>query len=235
MSGKTRPPGGSDGLSYFGFGPQSPPYLKRWNPPRRAAGLRSRRKGRGVIARVATVVRGVRGFNYRRYAPAVLGLGGLVAVVVAAAALDLADEVSPGARAPDEQWAFRIGPASEFRAPGVYHDFVKSHGVFLVSDHGMLVALDAKSPEAPNRTLMYDRDDQQFRCPRTGAVYSRDGLPFSGSTATRAMERCFIRGLGPDDDPETVVMVNTGPERRYRFEDNQWSHPFSGRLFADQL
>lgn len=164
-----------------------------------------------------------------------LGLLALLLLVVLASVLDLVDDVRPGARANNAGMAFHIGPASQYRETGVYHDFVGSQGVYLVSDHGMLVALDAKSPEAPDRTLLFDRSTQQFRCPRTNARYTRDGLPLSGSHATRAMERCYLRGLGPDDDPDTHLIVDPNPDRRYRFEDNRWSNPFSARLFADQL
>ncbi|MEM1212089.1 MAG: hypothetical protein AAGI68_07305 [Planctomycetota bacterium] len=122
---------------------------------------------------------------------------------------------------------FRIGPAITWVEPGVSDAFLREHNVFLVTNNEMLVALSAKSTEA-DINVRWDPVAGLFECPVSGALYSRDGLPWASSPATRALERCRVATLGPSDDPEVELLVD--PSRRFRFEDNQWSRVMSNHL-----
>ena len=124
---------------------------------------------------------------------------------------------------------FRIGPASDWTEPGVYNDFLEEHSVYLVVDHGMVVALHAGSTEA-DAQVQWDRVAGLFRCPVSGALYSRDGLAWADSPASRALERCRIRALGPRGKPDVEILVD--PQMRFLFEQNQWSRVMSNHLHA---
>lgn len=126
--------------------------------------------------------------------------------------------------------AFRIGPASKYRQPGVYDDFVDSHGIYLVSAHDMLVALSARSTEADVR-VRFDDVSGLFRCPSSGALYTSDGLAWADSPASRSLDRCRIRALGLIDDPDVEMLVD--PQRRFSFEKNQWSMVMSNHQFVE--
>ncbi len=123
---------------------------------------------------------------------------------------------------------FRVGPASRWVTPGVYDDFLKSHGVYLVSNQGMLVALIAQSTEA-EVNVKFDPLTGLFECPRSGALYTRDGLAWADSPASRSLERCQVRALGPSDKPDVEILVD--PQNRFLFEQQQWSSVMSNHLF----
>lgn len=127
---------------------------------------------------------------------------------------------------------FRIGPASAWATPGVSDAFLQSHRVYLVTNNGMIVALDAQSTEA-GAMVRWDALSGLFRCPVTGAMWSMDGLAWADSPASRAMERCRLISLGPAEDPEVELVVD--PQFRFRFEDNQWSRVMSNHLLPEVL
>lgn len=123
---------------------------------------------------------------------------------------------------------FRIGPASDWDRPGVHLDYLESQRTILVVHKDMLVALDATSTEA-DVSVIYDQDAGLYRCPRSGALWDTNGLPIGNSTASRALERCNIRTLGPIDDPDVELLVDA--RVRFLFEDNVWSKIGASYLF----
>ncbi|MEM6392425.1 MAG: hypothetical protein AAF797_06600 [Planctomycetota bacterium] len=130
----------------------------------------------------------------------------------------------------DRLQPFRIGQAITHVEPGVSDAFLGEHSVYLVTNNGMLVALSAKSTEA-DVNVRWDPVAGLFECPVSGALYSRDGLPWASSPATRALERCRVATIGPSDDPYVELLVD--PSRRFLFEDNQWSRVMSNHLLPE--
>ncbi|MEM6553223.1 MAG: hypothetical protein AAF750_13990 [Planctomycetota bacterium] len=125
---------------------------------------------------------------------------------------------------------FRIGQAITHVEPGVSDAFLSEHSVYLVTNNDMLVALSAKSTEA-DTNVRWDPVSGLFECPVSGALYSRDGLPWGSSPATRALERCRVATIGPSNDPYVELLVD--PSRRFLFEDNQWSRVMSNHLLPE--
>ena len=119
--------------------------------------------------------------------------------------------------------SFTIGTIREYQRPGVDGTYARSHGVYLVSNHGMLVALAAEctNPDHSPTAVRYDDVAGIYRCTRCGAKYTRNGLNIGESMTTRPLERCRLRNSGPIYDPQTHLMVDPG--KRFRQEDNQWS------------
>ncbi len=119
--------------------------------------------------------------------------------------------------------AFTIGRIDDYQRPGVDETYARSHGVYLVSNHGMLVALAAQctNPDHGSTAVRFDVVAGIYRCPRCGAKYTRDGLNIGHSQTDRPLERCRLRNSGPIFDPQTRLRVDPG--KRFRQEDNQWS------------
>lgn len=119
--------------------------------------------------------------------------------------------------------AFSIGDPSKYKEPGVYDDFHRSHGVWVVSRDSasgrMLVVLSAQAPGVDGLTH-FSPAIGKFRCATSGSRFTRDGL-LSGSSgvATRSLERLRLEFR----DGELRVV----PTKRYVQEDNDWSSPFS--------
>ncbi|MEM1026697.1 MAG: hypothetical protein AAGJ38_01300 [Planctomycetota bacterium] len=150
---------------------------------------------------------------------------------------------------------FLIGTPDQYDRPGVYTRYARSHGIYLVSDHDMLVAL---ADTCPNRThnrqigVRWDPEAYIFTCPACGWKFTSDGLPIAsgteradapGATNPLALERCNIRNDGPLYDPGTQLQVNANagrmdddgwPNNRLVFEKNQWSRP-GGMYVFDEL
>jgi hypothetical protein len=118
---------------------------------------------------------------------------------------------------------FDVGLPSQFRLKRVYKKYAVSHGVYLVSNHGMLVALAAECTNDDHAPSVVRFDDVSgiYRCPACGAKYTRDGLNIGDSKTTRPLERCRIRHTGPIYDPDTTIMIDPG--KRFRQEENEWS------------
>lgn len=124
---------------------------------------------------------------------------------------------------------FEIGPASKWAEPGLYLDFANSHGVALVSDHGMLVALLLVGPET-GAEVQYDRLANLFRDPQSDETFTVDGVKWGGAEDRPSLARCRIRHLGPIDDPDVGLEVDPG--KLFRQEDGQWSKGASNHLFV---
>ncbi len=147
-------------------------------------------------------------------------------------------------RANFDDTPFSIGRPDRYRDPGVYLDFVKSHGVAIVSHTGMIVALSVHNP-ATGKAVRYEQLTEQFSDPATGARYSRDGIITSLNRAERrvlddpdqaldalnedanidrSLERCYIRLSEKGSKQEGELIVN--PRHRFIFELNQWSREY---------
>jgi hypothetical protein len=141
---------------------------------------------------------------------------------------------------------FLIGTPESYRRPGVYTRFARSHGVFLISQHGMLTALADTCPNPSHGRVVGVRWNPEayiFHCPGCGWKFTSDGLPIAttadraeapGSVMPLALERCNLRHDGPLYDPGTQLQVNANggalnedgfPTNRHIFEQNQWSRP----------
>lgn len=119
---------------------------------------------------------------------------------------------------------FGVGDPSQFDTHGVYSAFYKSHGVFLVNNRGMLVALCAESPNTGN-TVRYDRNLNQYIDPRDSTRYTPDGLPTGPPNDRQALERCRINMSIQLNDQDTELVVD--PSYRFEYEKNEWSNFYS--------
>ncbi|MEM6458429.1 MAG: hypothetical protein AAF710_03450 [Planctomycetota bacterium] len=119
--------------------------------------------------------------------------------------------------------SFDIGVPRKYRVNRVYTEFAKSHGVYLVSGHGMLVALAAECTSTKHDTTLvrWEPEVGVFRCPKCGARYTRDGLNIGDRQTRRPLERCRIRQSGKIFDRDTTLVVDPG--KRFRQERQQWS------------
>ncbi len=117
---------------------------------------------------------------------------------------------------------FAIGPPDLYKSFGVYTDFRKSHGVWVVSTFSssgvMIVALSAICTHNACGTR-YNRHANKFKCPCHGSSFTSDGLVSGSGRATRALERCRLDLI----DGELVV----NPDIRFRQDQNEWSNPYS--------
>ncbi|MEM9752831.1 MAG: hypothetical protein AAF916_05540 [Planctomycetota bacterium] len=150
---------------------------------------------------------------------------------------------------------FLIGTPDQYQRPGVYTRFARSHGIYLVSDHDMLVALADTCPNRAHRRqigVRWNPEAYIFVCPACGWKFTSDGLPIAtsaeradapGAVQPLALERCNIRNDGPLYDPGTELQVNANagrmdddgwPNNRLVFEKNQWSRP-GGMYVFDEL
>jgi|GEM_PF-4716002 len=116
---------------------------------------------------------------------------------------------------------FGAGNPAQFDTRGVYADFYKSHGVFLVNNRSMLVALCAESPNSGN-TVRYDRNLNQYIDPRDNSRYTADGLPTGRPNDRQALERCRISMSLELSDQKPQLVID--PTHRFLYEKNEWSN-----------
>ncbi len=172
---------------------------------------------------------------------AVLPLPALLAVAVLLLTPGCGDpneaRANPAFAAKSTGGRFLIGLPEQYERPGVYTRFANEHGVFLVSGHGMLVALADTCPNPIHGRsvgVRWDPVSYTFNCPVCNWKFTSDGLPIAngadrvaapGRIKPRALERCVIRHYGPLYDPDTQVEVNPVDANRLIHEDNEWSEP----------
>ena len=129
---------------------------------------------------------------------------------------------------------FFVGEPEQYRKPGVYRGYRRSHGIWLVSDGKQLVALSAACTHNGCGTR-YDSMSKVFKCPCHNSIFSIEGLNHSGSRAKRPLERCGIALVRKSGGAAPKLRVD--PTKRYRQEiDNpisgrNWSSPHSVYLF----
>ena len=127
---------------------------------------------------------------------------------------------------------FLVGDPEQYREPGVYQGYRRSHGIWLVSDGTQLVALSAVCTHN-NCGTRYDSLSNVFKCPCHSSTFSIEGLNHSGGEAKRPLERCKLTPVQSDAGPELQV----DPTVRYRQDDDNpisgrnWSSPNSVHLF----
>jgi uncharacterized Zn-finger protein len=119
--------------------------------------------------------------------------------------------------------SFDIGKPDRYQAKRVYTQYADSHGVYLVSAHGMLVALAAEctNDDHPEAWVRFEDTAGIYRCGTCGARYTRDGLKIGTSQTKVSLRRCRIRSSGHIYDPETTLVVD--PDKRFTQEDQEWS------------
>ena len=150
-----------------------------------------------------------------------------VLLVAVAGLMTACDEAAPAAPSGYGsrlgQDSFDIGTADHYRTPGVYTQFNRSQGVYLVSGHGMLVALAAECTNDAHSqaAVIYDDIAGIYRCSTCGARYTRDGLNIGSSQTKISLRRCRIRASGHIYDPQTTLLVD--PVKRFTQEKQEWS------------
>jgi Rieske Fe-S protein len=134
---------------------------------------------------------------------------------------------------PDEP--FTVGHPDKYRLAGVYRDYRRSHGIWLVSDGTQLVALSAVCTHNGCGTR-YDTTSRIFKCPCHNSTFSTEGLNQTGSKADRPLERCGIRLT--NESGELPAQLRVDPTKRYRQEiedrmsGRNWASPHSVYIFA---
>jgi len=129
---------------------------------------------------------------------------------------------------------FAVGHPEKYRESGVYQNYRRSHGIWLVSDGTQLVALPAACTHNGCGTR-YDSTSRVFKCPCHSSLFTTEGLNHSGGKAKRPLERCNISLKGDPGDDTAELRID--PTKRYRQDiDNplsgrNWSSPHSVYLF----
>jgi len=185
---------------------------------------------------------------------AILLVVGAVAALRHGKAIDLtAADIRIGHGSSDRRnWTdkpFSIGHPDRYRKDGINFDYARSHGVYIVTNRGMVVALSAESP-ATGKMPRYETVNGQFADPHNGDRFTTDGLLrgqkrdqrrflddeaavraalAEGKSFSRSLERCHIKLKGSYDSDDAELIVD--PRHRHLFELNQWSHAFSAWVF----
>jgi len=168
------------------------------------------RKKAGVLAGAANVTR-------REFSTALaIAWGALAATFATAGAAFQSFLVPKVTKEPPS--IFKAGRLSDYAEPGVYEQFKKSHGVWIVHlSGGELVAISTICTHLgciPNWLAA----DKKFKCPCHGSGYYQDGVNFEGP-APRPLERYKITLEGE------FVMVDKS--KAFRQELSQWGLPGS--------
>ena len=115
---------------------------------------------------------------------------------------------------------FLIGPKQAFRDPGLYQQFHKDKGVWVISDGKELVVLSAMCTHLGCATA-WKEDQAQFACPCHKSKFDLDGINQPGGKSKRPLERCSLRLVQIDDGEQ----VEVDPTRRLRRDKDEWSDP----------
>ncbi|MDX1682397.1 MAG: Rieske 2Fe-2S domain-containing protein [Phycisphaeraceae bacterium] len=178
------------------------------------------RPRRGVVARIkdqAAAAAGKAKINRREFGAAVaIAWGAMLAVAATAGAAFQSFMVPKVTKEPPSR--FRAGKLGDYAEPGVYTDFKKSQGVWIVHlSSGKIFALSTICTHLgciPNWLAA----DEKFKCPCHGSGFYMNGVNFEGP-APRPLERYRISLEG------TTVFVDKS--QKYRQELGQWSDPNS--------
>lgn len=111
---------------------------------------------------------------------------------------------------------FNIGTPSQYRKPGIYHDYRESRGVYIISDHNMLVVLSAVCPH-DHSGVRYDETTNKFKCPTCLSRFTTDGLRSGKGKAPHSLSRCRI------DLVKGTLLVR--PSRQFVQEYDQLANP----------
>jgi len=116
---------------------------------------------------------------------------------------------------------FLIGPPSGYAKPGVYDEYKKEKGVWIVSDGSELVVLSATCTHLACSTDL-DRPKGCFTCPCHESEFDVQGINAEGSKAKRPLERCALRLV---DSGPGAGQIEVDPTQRFRKDKDQWSAP----------
>ena len=114
---------------------------------------------------------------------------------------------------------FDAGEVGKYAKAGVYDDFAKDKGVWLVSDGKILTALSGSCTHAGG-ALEYHEDRKVFVCLKHQAEFTPEGDNSPGFKAKRPLERCSI-SLTTGDKPQ----VHIDPTKRFRKDKDEWTKP----------
>jgi len=121
---------------------------------------------------------------------------------------------------------FNIGPKSKYKEAGLYQDFKKDKGVWVVSDGKQLTVLSATCTHI-GATTNWNDGKKQFQCerqgPKHGSTFDLDGTNTAGK-ATRPLERCSLKLVKGANGAEEVEV---DPTTRFRKDKDEWSNPAS--------
>jgi Rieske Fe-S protein len=115
---------------------------------------------------------------------------------------------------------FTIGGAGQYAKAGLYEDYKKEKGVWIVSDGKTLVVLSATCTHK-GCTTAWNAEKKQYGCPCHKSQFDKDGLNISGR-AERPLERCALRLV---KGANGAMEIEVDPTHRFRKEKDEWSDP----------
>lgn len=117
---------------------------------------------------------------------------------------------------------FTVGSPDQYRTPGVYDAYNKTHRVWLVSNGSKLVALVDVCTHL-GCELAWFSEINLFECPCHSSQFDAQGTNQEGGKAKRPLERFAIRLI---DDPANAhgagKLVQIDPAVRLRKDKDQW-------------
>lgn len=116
---------------------------------------------------------------------------------------------------------FLIGPPSRYAKSGVYDDYKREKGVWIVSEGKELVVLSATCTHLACSTRL-DLPKGWFKCPCHKSHFNFQGINKKGSKAKRPLERCALRLV---ESGSGAGQIEVDPTRRFRKDKDQWSDP----------
>lgn len=168
-----------------------------------------------------------------------LGATSLVALTV----LGCSDENAPGQGAnaqdlgrkkpkkpPLPKEIFTVGSPDQYRNPGVYDQFNKTHRLWLVSNGSKLVALVDVCTHLGCEVEWFS-ETNLFECPCHSSQFDAQGTNLEGGKAERPLERYAISLIdAPADVPADTSnasgkLVQIDPTIRLRKDRDEWGDP----------
>jgi Rieske Fe-S protein len=114
---------------------------------------------------------------------------------------------------------FSAGPIEKYAKEGVYDDFAKSKGVWIVSDGKQVVVFSGTCTHAGG-VLVWTPERQVWVCQKHQAEFTSDGTNKPDMRAKRPLERCSV-SLSKDAKPE----IQVDPTKLLRKDKGDWDKP----------
>ncbi|MCC6581643.1 MAG: Rieske 2Fe-2S domain-containing protein [Phycisphaeraceae bacterium] len=124
----------------------------------------------------------------------------------------------PGKPAEVPTAPFTVGPVEQFRKPGVYDPFARTHRLWLVSDGRRLLALLNVCTHAGCAIDWKDKE-HIWSCPCHRSTFDLQGRPAAGDKAKRPLERLALALVTEQGQP--VIRIDPN----HRFDEPEWNEP----------
>lgn len=112
---------------------------------------------------------------------------------------------------------FTIGKPSKYAKAGMYDEYKKEKGVWVVSDGKAVVVFSANCTHL-KCTTHWKPETKLIVCPCHGSKFDLEGANQEGSKAKRPLERCSLSLLKSGE-------IQVDPTRTLRKDKDEWSDP----------